>query len=140
MSWEDQGRQAHGWFGHGTAVESQPEPIFEPAGLERRIDTVAHGAQMHLPRKDWHRSAIAFDGRRLEQIRRAMLAWVAARGFDDATFAARFADPRASDAAIQVLRAAADATRTATTHQGLMAASAQFAAGMLVVGLDRWPG
>jgi hypothetical protein len=49
MSWEDQGRQEHGWLGHGTAPE-QPDDaandraLFAAGGLGGRIGAAATGA------------------------------------------------------------------------------------------------
>lgn len=39
MSWEDQGRQYHQWFGHGTAADTGEDA---PDGLEKRIDAVGY--------------------------------------------------------------------------------------------------
>ncbi len=55
MSWEDQGRQYHAWFGHGTAppklktpVEKAPVPA--PDSLPARLTAVIHGALGALKR------------------------------------------------------------------------------------------
>jgi hypothetical protein len=56
MSWEDQGRQYHEWFGHGTAPVKL-KPIVEKDGattehdLETRLRTVVHGVIGALPSK-----------------------------------------------------------------------------------------
>lgn len=51
MSWKDQGRQRHGWFGHGT---SPAGPGSDGRGFGReavadRMRAVAHGALGALP-------------------------------------------------------------------------------------------
>ncbi len=55
MSWEDQGRQEHGWFGSGTAPKTDQQAgssgagLFGPGGLDQRIHAVIYGAAGALP-------------------------------------------------------------------------------------------
>ena len=145
MSWENQGRQEHGWFGHGTAPLSDHPPLggtggmFTPGSLPARIDAVAHGALPHLPRADWLRGAASFNQERLAQLHTAMTPWIGASTLSDAAFGARFTAPMTSAAAIEKLRAATDGVRRASTHQDLAAAAADLAAAMRGISLDRWP-
>jgi len=146
MSWEDQGRQYHMWFGHGAAgskdklPKAGADPLFAAGNVELPIDAVAHSALMHMPHKDWHRSVLSFDRQRLERLRTAMTAWIAARSLRHAAFEAKLVDPLTSDNAIKEFRAAAKGAQTAQTHQDLQEASGHLAAGMQGVGLDKWPG
>jgi hypothetical protein len=146
MSWEDQGRQYHGWFGHGTAAAAGDEPsnggagaMFDPDNIAARIDAIAYSATAHMPRSDRHRDSVAFDRPRLERLRKVMTAWTGARSLSEAAFGERFVDPSTSGAAIEMLRAAAEGARTATTHEDLADASADLAGAMRDIGLQKWP-
>lgn len=144
MSWEDQGRQYHGWFGHGTAPAGGEPPtggagaIFAPGNLAARIDAIGYSAVAHMPRVDRHRDSVAFDRVRLERLRGAMTAWMSARSLSDAAFGDRFVDPSTSGAAIHKLRAAAEGASAATTHEHLADASADLAGAMQDIGLEKW--
>ncbi len=56
MSWQDQGRQYHMWFGSGHAP-AKLRPVVDKDGstmedgLDERLRTVVHGAIGALPRK-----------------------------------------------------------------------------------------
>ncbi len=136
MSWETQGRQEHGWFGHGTGPEGGPDI----GDLAERVAWTAHASLMGLPRQDWRNSAATFDGDRVQRLQRAMAAWIAARSLSRAEFERRFVGSMVSDAAIDSLRASAEAVRTATTHHDLGVASTHLASAMQGIGLSRWPG
>lgn len=146
MTWQDQGRQYHMWFGHGTAgSKNRPskagaDPMFEPGNFDKRMEAVAHGALMHMPRKDWHRTVVSFDRQRLERFRTAMTAWIGARSLSDASFGATLLAPSTSDVAIDALRGAATGALMAQSHEDLKGASGQLAVAMQDVGLEKWPG
>ena len=146
MSWEDQGRQYHMWFGHGEAPpkdkpsEADTDDLFKPNNVGSRIDAIAHSALAHMPPADRRRTVTSFDSQRLERLRRAMTAWIGARSLSDATFAAKLTHPATGSAAIGKLRAAVEGVRTATTHQDLAEASVQLAGAMQDIGLTKWPG
>ena len=146
MTWQDQGRQNHMWFGQGTAgSKDKPstagsDPMFKPEKLDKRIDAVAHNSLMHLPRKEWHRPVLSFDRERLERLRTAMTTWLGARALSNAAFGAKLLDPLTTDAAINALRAAVEGAQAAQSHEDLKGASGQLAAGMQGVGLSKWPG
>ena len=53
MSWKVQGRQKHGWFGHGT----EPGDATDVGGLADRIAWTAHASLMHMPREEWRNGA-----------------------------------------------------------------------------------
>lgn len=144
MSWEDQGRQDHGWFGHGTAPAGGEPPkggagtMFDPANVAARIEAMGRSAVAHMPRADRHRDNATFDNARLERLRTAMTAWIGARSLSQAAFAERFVNPSTSGAAIDQLRAAAEGARTAATHADLADASADLASAMRDIGLEKW--
>ena len=129
MTWQDQGRQQHMWFGHGTAgskgkpPEPGADPMCEPGNFDKRIDAVAHSSLMHLPRAEWHRSAVSFDRGRLERLRAAMTTWIGARELSDAAFGARLLGPPTGDAVIKALRAAAEGALAAHSHEDLKEAA-----------------
>jgi hypothetical protein len=132
MTWETQGRQQRGWFGHGT------EDLFQPDNVADRIDAMARTVISHVPRAERHRDSLTFDDRRLRRLRTAMRDWMSARQLGRAAFEARFPHLPASGAAISKLRAAAEGARTATTHAELAQASADLADAMQDIGPDRW--
>lgn len=136
MSWEDQGQQEHGYFGHGTSGKTKADG----GNLQDRIAWVAHGALMHIPRKDWHASAATFDVQRVSRLQTAVAAWIGARSLSRAEFERQLVSTSTSDAAIDSLRAAADAIRTAATHHDLAAASVHLADAMMDIGLNKWSG
>jgi hypothetical protein len=144
MSWEDQGRQYHGWFGHGAApAGDEPSKVgasamFDAGNVAARIDAIAYAAVAHMPRSDRHHDSVAFDRLRLGRLRRTMTAWMSARSLSQAAFGEYFADPSTSSAAIKKLRAVAEGAATATTHDDLADASADLAGAMRDVGLERW--
>ena len=69
MSWEDQGRQGHGWFGHGSApgagANTQPDSgadaLFDPTNSSDRFDAIAHAAIANLSAADRNRGSASFD-------------------------------------------------------------------------------
>ncbi len=95
---------------------------------------------MRLPRKDWHIEAATFDSQRTQRLQKAMAAWIGARRLRRAEFGKQLVSGSASDAAVDSLRAAAEAVRTATTHRDLGDASKHLADAMLGIGLNRWSG
>jgi len=145
VSWETQGRQSHGWFGHGMGpgtdgtAEDDADRLFDPGNLAGRVAWVAHGSIVHLPRAEWHRQAIALDRARVERLCTAMAAWTAARSLGEDAFEKRFTGVLTSATAVRKLRAAAEGASVARTHEDLARASADLAGGMQGVGLERWP-
>lgn len=135
MSWEDQGRQEHGYFGHGTGTGTTKKV----GGLADRIPWTAHASLMQIPRKDWHNGAATFDAQRLKRLQTAMGAWIGARSLSREKFEKRLVGGSASDAAIDGLRAAAEAVRTADTHKDLGEAATHLADAMQRIGLSKWP-
>jgi hypothetical protein len=130
MSWEDQGRQAHGWFGNGRTPDGNHDT---------RIDAIAHAAIASMPARVRGHSSASFDRHSLGQLRTAMTVWMNARTLDQASFADRLLDPSVPRAAVVGLRVAADVARNARSPRELAQGSAALADAMTGIGLDRWP-
>jgi len=146
MSWEDQGRQEHGYFGHGTAPPKTGESegaggdrfARTSAALDARIRGLGNGAIAGLPARLRYHYAALFPEPVLAQLTEAMRAWVQGLGLDRAEFAARFFGAGPNSPTVEHLREATRIVAGARTSADLMAAIDQLAAGMQAVGLDRW--
>jgi len=138
MSYETQGRQEHGWFGHGTAPASSTDPkqdgsadaLFDPANQTARFEAIARAAVASLPQAMRGRSAASFDQKRLGQFTTLMTNLASGKASDVAV----------SDATLGKLRQAAELAGKATTQKELAQASSLVADAMQDVGLDRWAG
>jgi hypothetical protein len=101
MSWEDQGRQEHGWFGHGTAPAASKDATdkntFGPDGLAQRIQAVAYGALAALPPALRARAAAQYDAGNLARLTKAMTVWSKVTKLSDAEFADLFLGRPADD-------------------------------------------
>ena len=146
MSWIDQGRQEHGWFGHGTAAHDeadastkQADPLFRPDNAARRVDYAAFSLVAHAPRHERSRWNVVEEKGFRDDLKTAVGAWYAASSFRAATFRARFFDPHASHEVVDRLRAAASGIVDADSHAELGTASKDLAVAALAVGPDRWP-
>jgi hypothetical protein len=140
MSWDDQGRQGQGWFGHGSASETSTnaqqaniaDALFDPTNAADRFDAIAHAAIANLSAADRNRSSASFDARRLVQFRTLMSA-LSERNFPGAS-----SDMSANSDAVDRLRQAAELANKATSQQDLAKASSLVAQAMQTVGLDSW--
>lgn len=146
--WMWQGRQEHGWFGHGTKPRSGPAGGGNgrghaygtaPATLDERIRALGYAAIAGLPASKRHHPAASFDGSALERLVGAMRVWVGGLGLDHATFAARYFDRPPSSPVVGHLRRATEIVAGATTSAEMRAATDALVDGMLAVGLDGWP-
>jgi hypothetical protein len=140
MSWEDQGRQGHGWFGHGSAPgagantppDSGADALFDPTNAADRFDAIAHAAIAILPTADRNRASASFDAGRLGQFRTLMSA------LNDRNFPGASSDLSANSNAVDLLRQAAGLAKKARSQQDLAQASSLVAQAMQTVGLDSW--
>jgi len=142
MSWEDQGRQEHAWFGHGTAPtrpDDSDTADGAPESLGKRIAAVAHGAIASLPPARRRRAEAQNDAGGLARLTEAMTAWVRGSALDQAGFADRFFSRAADDPVVQTLHSAALGAALATNHAGLRDAAEELAGAMQTIGLDQWP-
>ena len=144
MSWEDQGRQEHGWFRHGTAPPKLDDKdagdrfARTPETLDQRIRGLGHGAIAAMPRRLRYHHAVHFPGPVMEQLVGAMRAWAGGLSLDRAEFARRYFAASANWPAGEHLREAARIVAGARSPADMMAATDQLAAGIQGVGLDRW--
>jgi hypothetical protein len=140
MTWEDQGRQDHGWFGHGTApvttdqTDGSADKLFDPANKAGRFAAIAHAAIADLPRAERGRSAASFDSKRLAQFTSLMAVLSGNKRLELAALGCIAADGET----IGKLRQAAALASNAQTQQELAQASSFVAQAMQAVGLDRW--
>jgi hypothetical protein len=140
MSWEDQGRQGHGWFGHGSASgagantppDSGADALFNPTNTADRFDAIAHAAIANLPTTDRNRASASFDAGRLGQFRSLMST------LNDRNFPGASSDLSANSKAVDLLRQAAGLADKATSQRDLAQASSLVAQAMQTVGLDSW--
>ena len=144
MSWEDQGRQQHGWFGDGKASQtsaggSGDGNAFDPGTLAQRIQAVAHGVIGALPSALSRRAEVQHHDGGLSQLTEVMAAWSQNDKGDPRRFADRFFGPSSGDQAVLKLFAAAPGARFAASHADLREASERVSDAMQLVGLDRWP-
>ena len=142
MSWEDQGRQEHGWFGDGRAPTNPKDAASGATSINTsRHDlatALAYGAIASMPVAQRARAESAFQGRGLTAFREAMLAWMRGTGMKPEAFADRFFGRSADDPVVQALRDAAELAMTSTTPADMAAASGKAADAMQRVGPDRW--
>ena len=141
MSWEDQGRQEHGWFGHGTAppkLGDDPGERSVMAGLDARIRTLGHCAIADIPRKLRYHHAASFPEPVMEQLIEAMGTWARGLLLDRAEFAARFFGRTAFDPVVDHLWQATKYAVVARSPAEVQAGTYQLAGAMQAVGLDNW--
>lgn len=142
MSWLDQGRQEHGWFGHGTAPHAPDEanPRDGVAGtLDQRLLALAHGAIGALPPELRRQAEAQYHGETLSHLTEAMTAWVRGSRLDQANFAERFFGRAADDPVVRNLRDAGLGAASATSHAEMREAAGKLANAMKTIGLERWP-
>ena len=101
MSWEDQGRQYHMWFGHGTAADKakQPTPGSSVVGQSTadRVLALAYGALASLPAARRGQAEAQYNNGTLPRLREAITAWLRATALNGADFASRLFGRSADD-------------------------------------------
>ena len=145
VGWEDQGRQEHGWFGHGTAPVKPTDQAghdgtepFGPDEASQRFAAVAHGAIAALPADLRARAAVRNDPATIERATDLMRSWVRGAALGQAQFAERFLGRAADDLVAKELRAAAMGAAVAKSHAALAEAANHLANAMQGIGIDRW--
>jgi hypothetical protein len=144
VSWEDQGRQEHGWFGDGKGPEKPKDAsgsggVFDLGGFVQRIRAVAHGTIGALPQALRARAAAQYDAGNLARLTEAMTAWSNGTKLSKSAFADRFFGRTAEDPVVRKLHEATLNVGLATSHADLREAAEKVANAMQTVGLDRWP-
>jgi hypothetical protein len=78
MTWEDQGRQDHGWFGNGTSAKDKETGASAgggaSGGLADRVQAVIYGAAAALPRELRNHPAARLDAKTLDRMTTLMTA------------------------------------------------------------------
>lgn len=144
MSWEDQGRQEHGWFGHDTAPDKGKQTAPDPSVLGQseadRALALAYGALASLPPAQRRQVEAQYHNGTLPRLREALTAWLRATALDRASFGSRLFGRSADDPVVRDLHRAASRAATAESHDDLRDAAEKLAKAMQGVGIDRWPG
>jgi hypothetical protein len=143
VAWQDQGRQEHGWFGHGTAAQDDVDDatndsLFGAGGLEVRIQAVAYCAVAAFPSALREQAATLFDAAHLARLTETMKVWIGGARLDQAQFAALFFGRAADDPVVVDLRRAAQRADMAKSHTELREAASHLAAAVQAIGLTRW--
>jgi hypothetical protein len=143
MSWEDQGRQYHMWFGHGTAPDHGDKAVPDPSVMGNSIDgralALAYGVIAALPASLRGRAETQYQHGILARLQEAMAAWMKGTRLGQATFATRFFGRDVDDPVVRNLHAAALGAATATSHEELRIAADRVADAIKAVGVDQWP-
>ena len=111
-SWVYQGRQAHGWFGSGTAPKAAPAATPSggaPTSLAERVLWVAYGALAELPREQRARFETQLARGALDSLTTAMPAWIRSAGPDAESFRQHSFGPYSSAKASAQIQAVATA-------------------------------
>lgn len=143
MSWEDQGRQYHMWFGHGTAADkakqSAPGSSVVGKGTADRVLALAYGAMASLPPAQRRQVEAQYHNGTLPRLKEAMTAWLRATALNQAAFGSRLFGRSADDPVVRDLHMAALRAATAASQDELRDASERLARAMQSVGIEQWP-
>ena len=143
MSWKDQGRQYHMWFGRGTAPDkgkkATPDRSMIGSSTDDRVLALAYGAIAVLPASLRRQAEAQYQRGTLPRLKEAMAAWIKGTRLDRATFANRFFGREVDDPVVQRLHLAAVGAATATNHDDIREAASQLADAIKEVGIDQWP-
>lgn len=143
MSWEDQGRQSHMWFGHGTAPSkaktAAPNPAVTGRSSDDRAVALAYGTIAALPASLRGRVEAQYQHGILPRLKETMTAWIKGTRLDQAAFASRFFGREADDPVVRSLHSAALGAATATSHEDFRDAAGKVADAIKAVGVAQWP-
>ncbi len=143
MSWEDQGRQYHMWFGHGTAGNKATNATSDPSVVGQttadRVLALAYGALASLPAAKRGQAEAQYYNGTLSRLQEAMTTWLRATALDQTVFASRLFGRSVDDPVVRLLHSAALGAATAISHDDLRKAAGKLAKAMKTVGIDRWP-
>lgn len=139
MSWQDQGGQKHGWFGHGTSGEVAYDGSIADESLQQRSLSVAYGALAVLPSAQRRRLEAQYHYGTLSKFIEMITALMRGARLDRYSFASLFFDRAADSPVVQALHGAALAADLATSHAEMHEASESVAKAIDLVGIDEWP-
>ena len=101
MSWEDQGRQYHMWFGNGTAADkaakAAPGSSVVGQSTADRVLALAYGALASLPAAQRRQAETQYHNGTLPRLKEAMTAWLRGTSLNQADFASRLFGRGADD-------------------------------------------
>ncbi len=144
MSWEDQGRQYHQWFGNGKAPPRLPDVAaaggtkLDLATADRRAAIVVGTLIAHFAPADRQAAALQPDGQAAADLTKAMTVWVRATARSPAAFDNTL--PVGTSGAVgSSLLAATTATLAAHDRATIDAAGAALALAVRTVGVERLP-
>ncbi len=140
--WQNQGRQEHGWFGHGTGPGQAAAPseggLFGPGHIEERTAAVSLASLAALPRSLRGQAGMLHEFGAAKRLEKLLTRWSGAMRLNEAAFAGHFFDRSPDDRAVQALHAAVAGISTAQNYDDLRGASEQVATAMQAVGLGSW--
>ncbi len=139
MSWEDQRRQDHGWFGSGKAEATNGDsPGSDQQSLDHRMDAVIYGSIAALPRALRAGAALRLDPETRAQLNALMITRSRGGSMDQAEFAGQFFGRNAGDPVVTALHTAALTAGMSAAPEALRDAAEHLASAMETIGLDRW--
>lgn len=114
--WEDQWRQCHIWFGHGTAsTEAALDASVIGLSTANCVLALAYGALASLPAAQRRQAKAQYHNGTLPLLKEAMTAWLRTTALDQAAFASRLFGRSADDPVVRSLHSAALRAATATS-------------------------
>ena len=135
-----QGRQEHGWFGHGTKPHDESGPddgaSAAPEEFGSRMGQLLHAAAEVLTRGH---PALRTGARELAPLTTAAAAWAVHGHLDRTEFHRRLLPPWVPHEAVDGLRRAAEGAAHAESRAELHNLADGFAATLQTVGVDHWP-
>ncbi len=138
MAWMDQGRQSHGWFGHGTS-QTMPEPVSpeERDELRARTTAVVEFAADSLQGSD---AAAATELRASrDALKKLVPVWAGGAYLPPNAFRQSFIGSEADPVDAWLVQRTVLATMRADTYAGLKDAGLELAAAAQSVGERAWP-
>jgi hypothetical protein len=144
MSWEDQGRQQHGWFGSGTSPNGPTEDSSDASGsvaqdLGQRLDAIIYGAVAAMPSGLRGQAAARLDAVTRGRLNALMTTWSRGGSMDRGEFAGQFFGQAADDPVAMGLRTAALTARLSGSQDALRDAAEHLAGALQTIGMDRLP-
>lgn len=135
MSWQDQGRQQHGWFGSGTSSNGEESP--SDASLDQRLDAVIYGSVAAMPPALRGEAGARLDSKTHARLNGLMATWSRGGNMDRAEFAGQFFGRAGDDRVSMALRDAALTARLSGSQAALRDAAESLASAMQTIGLVR---
>ena len=141
--WQFQGRQEHGWFGHGVAPDKTGNAGLDLPVISKSIDdralALAYGAIAALPAPPRRRAEAQYQHGTFPSLKKALTAWIRGARLEQNVFAARLFGRAADDPVARTLRSAALVAAAATSQADIGHAAGKLADAIKAVGVDQWP-